>query len=199
MSNAVLPSLPGLAWNVQRKPQWATVVKTSVSGREFRSAQQSYPLRRYKLTYEFLRAGSAAPELQQMEAFFNARQGSWDSWLYSDPDDNTATAQAFGAGDGATLSFQLVRSFGGYLEPVLDLNGAPQIFKAGVLQTAGTHYSISATGLVTFTAAPAAAAALTWTGTYYWRCRFLQDALETTQFMRQLWDLKTLEFVTVKP
>ena len=31
----------------------------------------------------------------------------------------------------------------------------------------------SSTGMVTFVTAPAAAAALTWTGAFYWRCRFL--------------------------
>jgi len=199
MSNAVFPSFPGLTWNSVRKPQWATVTKTSVSGREFRAAQFSYPLWRYKLSYSVLRGSTALPEVQQIAAFFNARSGSFDTWLYSDPDDKTATAQLFGTGNGTATAFQLARSYGGYTEPVFDLNGAPAIFKAGVLQTVGTHYTVSATGLVTFVAAPANGAALTWTGNYYWRCRFLQDALELNQFLRALWELKTLEFVTVKP
>jgi hypothetical protein len=54
------------------------------------------------------------------------------------------------------------------------------IKKAGVVQTNPANYSISATGLVTFTSRPGAAA-LTWTGTYYWRVRFDQDTVADFQ------------------
>lgn len=199
MSNAVFPSLPGLTWNVVRRPRWSTVTKKSVSGREFRAAQYSYPLWEYRLAYEVLRGRSALPEMQQLAAFFNARQGSYDTFLYADPDDSAVTLQTFGSGDGTTTKFQLVRAFGGYTEPVFDLNGAPQIYKAGVLQTSGTHYTIDSVGVLTWVTAPTAGQALTWTGSFYWRCRFMQDAADFNQFMRQLWELKSLEFTTVKP
>lgn len=199
MSNAILPSFPGLTWNVVRKPQWSTVTKTSVSGREFRAAQYSYPIWRYKLTYEVLRSTSALPEMQQLAAFFNARGGSADTWLYSDPDDNAVTSQGFGTADGTTKSFQLVRSFGGFTEPVFDVAGTPSVYVSGTLKATPADYSINSAGLVTFVNAPARNAPLTWTGAFYWRCRFLQDTLEFNQFMRQFWDLKTLEFTTVKP
>lgn len=202
MSNAVLPTFPGLAWNVARKPQWSTVTKTSVSGREFRAAQYSYPIWRYKLTYEVLRASGALPEMQQLAAFFNARGGSWDTWLYSDPDDCAVTAQQFGMGDGLTKNFQLVRAFGGFTEPVFDVDttqGLAQIYVAGALKAKDVDYVLSQSGMVVFVVPPANGAAITWSGRFYWRCRFLQDQLEFNQFLKQLWDLKTLEFTTVKP
>lgn len=197
MSNSVLPSFPGLAWNVVRKPIFNTVTKKSVSMREFRASLTAYPLYQYKLTYEVLRARSALTEMQQLAGFFMQRSGSFDTWLYTDPDDNTVTAQGFGTGDGTTLAFQLVRSFGGFTEPVYDLNGSPSIYKAGTLQSSGV--TISSTGLVTFTVAPTPGQALTWTGSYYFRCRFLADQLEFNQFMKQFWELRTMEFITVKP
>lgn len=198
MSNAVFPTLPGLAWNVTRRPTWSTLVKQSVSGREYRAQQYSAPLWRYKLTFEFLRASTAYPELQQLLAFFNARAGSFDSWLYADPDDSVAVLQPFGSGNGTAVAFQLVRSLGGYTESVVDLAGAPQVYVGGVLQTAGTHYTINGAGLVTFTTAPGAGVSLTWSGSYYWRCRFLQDQTEMSKFAHQLWELRTLEFTTIK-
>jgi uncharacterized protein (TIGR02217 family) len=199
MSNAVFPSFPGLTWNVVRRPKWNTITKSSVSGREFRSAQYSYPIWQYKMSYEVLRARSALQEMQQLAAFFNARQGSYDTFLYTDPDDNSVAAQQFGVSNGSQVAYQLVRSFGGYTEPIFDVNSAPMIYNAGALQTAGTHYNISSTGLVTFVSPPALNNVLTWAGTFYWRCRFMQDQAEFNQFMRQLWELKTLEFTTVKP
>lgn len=193
MSEILLPSLPGLEWPVHRQPEWVTRTQESVSGREIVTARQSFPRWRYSLSYEFLRAS----ECQQLLAFFNARQGRFDTFLFNDLNDNSATAQQFGTGDGTTVKFQLLRSLGGILEPVFALNGAPLIYKNGVLQSAAT-YSISTNGVVTFNTAPATGAALTWTGLFYWRCRFLQDAADMQQFAGNLWALKKLEFRTVK-
>jgi len=106
---------------------------------------------------------------------------------------------SFGAGDGSTKVFQLSRAFGAggftFVEPVQNLNGAPSIYVGGVLKNAGTDYTISSTGLVTFSSAPANAVALTWTGGYYYRCRFLQDELDLSRFLQGLWEAKKVEFI----
>jgi hypothetical protein len=83
-------------------------------------------------------------------------------------------------------------------EPVTDLQYAPAIFVAGVLKVFGSDYTISATGLVTFVAAPGAALAITWTGSYYWRVRFDLDQAEFNNFLSQLWEAKKIVFVSVK-
>lgn len=197
MSDAVFPSLPGLKWNVKRANLWKTLKQESVSGKEMSVALMTYPNRRYSLAYEVLRAGAEA-ELQTLEGFFNLRQGSHDTFLYSDPDDSAVTDQSFGTGDGSTTVFYLARTRGGFTEPVQALNGAPTIKVAGVTKATPADYSVSATGVVTFTSAPANGAALTWTGAYYWRCKFLQDAAEFDQFLQDLWQLQRIEFRTVK-
>jgi uncharacterized protein (TIGR02217 family) len=197
MSNAVLPTLSGLMFPVLKTPKWSTKIQTATSGKETRLGLWSYPIWEYTIGYGYLRSSSTA-ELQTLAGFYNARQGAYDSWLFTDPDDNAVVAQSFGTGDGATASFQLARALGGYNEPVLALNGTPAIYKAGTLQAAGTNYSISATGLVTFVSPPANGNALTWTGSYYWRCRFLDDHITLEKFMASLWELKTLKFQSVK-
>lgn len=200
MSNAVFPSLPGLKWGVRRTPEWSTTAKTSVSGREFRSANRVYPIWHYRLAYEFLRDKRAGvDELRTLVGFFNARKGRFDSFLFNDPDDNAVTDQGFGTGNGTQTSFQLVRTFGGADDPVYDLNGAALIYKAGVLQTVTTHYTISATGLVTFTSAPTGGQALTWTGAYYWRCVFERDQMDFEKFLQELWEAKECGFKTDPP
>lgn len=197
MSSATLPSLAGLMFPVVRSPRWSTKTQTSTSGKETRLALWSYPIWQYTLAYDVLRSDANA-ELQTLAGFFNARQGSFDSFLFNDPDDNSVTLQTFGTGNGSTASFQLSRTFGGFLEPVQATNSAPAIYVAGVLKTLTTDYTISSTGLVTFVTAPANAAALTWTGTYYWRCRFMDDAINLEKFMATLWDLKALKFQSIK-
>ena len=199
MSASVYPTLPGLAWGVHRSPVWKTGKSETASGREFAVSYMTYPRYLYRLQYDFLRDTPSFNELQTLVGFFNLMRGSQDSFLFLDPDDNTAAAQQFGIGDGATTQFQLTRARGGFSEPVFDTLSVPLIYVAAALRTVGTHYTINATGVVTFVAAPTAGQALTWSGTYYWRCAFTTDSTEFNLFMRQLWEAKTVEFKTRKP
>lgn len=199
MSNSVFPALPGLTWDITREPIWSTTKKPSVSGRRFAVANYSYPRYKYKLSYAVLRQRGALTELATLAGFFNARGGDFDSFLFTDPDDNTVTAQVIGVGDGSNKLFQLVRTFGGFVEPVYDANSAPLIYVNGVLKTLTTDYTLSASGLVTFVTAPGAALAVTWTGTYYRRMWFAQSSAQFSQFMKNLWELKTLEIESWKP
>ena len=199
MSSYVYPTLPGLGWSFIKTPLWKTGKSETASGREFRTRYQTYPRYTYKLTYEVLRERDGLTELQTLMGFFNKVNGSFDTFLFADPDDNAVTAQLFGTGDGVTTQFQLVRSRGGFAEPVFDLLGAPSVYINSTLRTPGTDYSLSATGMVTFTLAPPASTSLTWTGSFYWRCAFTLDSTEFDQFMAKLWSARTVEFRTVKP
>lgn len=191
MSNAVFPVLPGLAWNVVRSPGFNTKTFRSVNGKEVRAAFMGYPLWSFTQTFDVLRKGRGLAELEQLAGFFMARQGSFDSFLFNDPDFNSVTDQEFGVGDGVTTQFQLVRVIGGFVEPVQNVNVLAGIKDAGVATAA---YTVSS-GLVTFTTAPLAGHSLTWSGTYYTRCRFLQDMADFNQFMHGLYELKSLKMV----
>lgn len=195
MSNSVFPSLPGLGWSVLKTPKFKTISQESVSGKEVRQALMSYPLWDFTLTFSVLRGANGYTEMQTLAGFFNEMLGMYDTWLFDDPSDDSVTAQSFGTGDGTTTAFQLVRTLGGFVEPIQNVNGTPSIYINGVLQSSG--YTIGSTGIVTFTTAPAAAA-LTWTGNFYFRCRFTLDAAEFEQFAKNLWQLKKMTFVSVK-
>lgn len=65
--------------------------------------------------------------------------------------------------------------------------------------TDAADYSVSASGLVTFAAPPAAAAALTWSGSYFWRCRFTMPQLELQKFLSTFWEAGKVEFKVVPP
>lgn len=71
------------------------------------------------------------------------------------------SAVPFGHGDGSKLAFQLLDTAGqpltgGFAVSAIKINGTTQ---------SGSSYSISGTGLVTFTTTPSTAAQLTWDGT----------------------------------
>jgi uncharacterized protein (TIGR02217 family) len=199
MSSSVYPSLPGLMFPVGRAvvPP-AVTIRTTPSEREYRARDATIPRYRYTLGYEFLRAGARGTELATLVGFYNLMGGPFDTFLFTDPDDHAVTANAFGTGDGATVAFQLLRSFGGFAEPVWDVNGAPSIYVAGTLKTVTTDYTISASGVVTFTAAPTAGQSLTWTGNFYRRCRFESATLDTSKFMADLFEAKSVSFISAK-
>jgi uncharacterized protein (TIGR02217 family) len=202
VSNAVLPVLPGLAWDNTTAPHFATKIQTSVGMSEVRAAFSPYPVRHYMLVHNFLRqytpaGGSPFTEMNTLYGFYCSRQGSFDSFLYDDPADDTVTLQQFGTGDGATVAFQLNRTRGGFNEPVYNTHSTPLIYINGVLKSTPADYTINSSGLVTFTAAPGNGLPVQWTGTYYWRCRFDDDAIDFTEFANLFWSLKKLAFRTV--
>jgi uncharacterized protein (TIGR02217 family) len=193
VSNAIFPTLIGEAWPRVKVPRFSNQKATSDSLRSWRVARAVYPLYAYKLTYAYL---SAADKIT-MEAFFKARKGDFDSFLLYDRDDNAVvTPQVLGIGDGVTRSFQLIRSLGGVVEPVGPLNGSPVIRVNGVATGA---YAADNYGLITFTAAPPAGQTVDWTGSFYWRCCFVKSEAEFSEFMRQFWELKSIDLETEKP
>lgn len=197
MSNVIFPALAALNWDIVRRPIWATHVQTAASGREQRSSYWTYPVYEWTLSYDVLYADAGtAQDFQTLLGFFNARQGSYDSFLYRDPDDSAVVSQLFATGDGVTTQFQLERSLGGFVEPIKDLAAAPTVRIGGIVQ--GSGYSVSSTGVVTFTTAPAQGAPLTWSGSFYFRVRFASDAQDFTNFARALWATKSLKLRGVK-
>lgn len=130
MSQAVLPALRGLSFPVVKAPIWSTKIQTAASGKETRLNFWSYPIWKYTVSFDILQSNLVA-DFQQLVGFFNARQGSFDSFLFNDPDDNTTPATGLGRGDGVTTTFQLQRTLGGYAEPVQAVNGAPIVMLAG--------------------------------------------------------------------
>lgn len=199
MSNSVYPSLPGVTLNVTRAPLWKTLKQETTSGREYRGSFMLYPRYRYTLSYDVLRDVPTHLEYRSLFGFFNLMKGGYDTFLFTDADDSSVTDMQFGVGTGSATAFQLFRTFGGFTDPVFDLNGAPVIKVAGVTKATPADYSISSTGVVTFTSAPANGAALTWTGAFYWRCSFEDDTIDFGKFMNLLWEVKKISFRTCKP
>ena len=194
MSNAIFPVLPGLMWGTDWAPKFSTKIQTATSGKEYRASLMSSPVYTFKLKYEFLR-GASRQELQTLFGFFLARRGSFDNFLYSYSDDCSVTDQIIGVANGSQTNFQLVRGFSSdFAEAVQNINQVVNIKVNGQVMALGRDYTISATGLVMFSAAPNAGA-VTWSGTYYYRARFTQDALPFTSLMQFMYELKSLEMI----
>jgi uncharacterized protein (TIGR02217 family) len=202
MSNAVLPMLRGFTYPVIKKPTFSTLTQESVSGIKKRIANWVYPRWQIEIPVEFMLDGQGGvQDLKTLAGFFLARQGSFDSFLFDDPDDDFIAGQQVGIGDGATTVWQLLRAFGGFIEPLYNIKAlpAPVVYLNTVVQDPST-YNIGYTdsGLLTFAAPPAAGFAVTADFGYYRRCIFQEDLSEFDKFMNQLWEHKGLKIETVK-
>jgi uncharacterized protein (TIGR02217 family) len=152
----------------------------------------------YDISYLKGDMGVANPSgLQNLVGFFGSVQGAAQDWLFNDPSDNSVTDMQFATGDGFTVAFQLIRSVGGMPDIIQNLNGVPVIkINGNVVLLA--NYSISTTGVVTFTTPPVNTGILTWTGSFFFRCRFEEDTLaELQEELFQIWGLSSLKFRSV--
>lgn len=212
MTLSVYPTLAGLTWPLVRTPVWKTGIQPTQSGRELRAAYMSYPLYKWSAVYDVLRTAAAFTEYQQLLGFFNLCNGSFQAFLFQDPDDYAALTQGFGTGDGSTKIFTMIKSFGGFAEPagyIMPASPTPTIFINGASQSPGNFTLNSpANGMITFVTAPGAGTALTWTGNYQYVCRFLADTVDFEKFnggnysvptVPGLYAVKKIEWQSIKP
>jgi hypothetical protein len=196
------PTLPGQGWSVHKKPTFATIVASHVSGREVRDALYVNPIWQFELTFDGMDSSSSsypglgAESLQSLMGLFLQCQGQWGAFLYADPTDNVATAQNLATGDGSTTSFMFARALGGFLEPVGWVTSVSQVAVGGAAQSSG--WSLVAPNSLVFATAPANGALIAASFSYAFQCRFDDDAQDFEQFMQNLWTLQSLKFRSVR-
>jgi uncharacterized protein (TIGR02217 family) len=172
-------------------PQYATSIVIRKSGRETRNQNWTYPLHLYDVAYGV----KTQAQMNALIAFFHLHYGRAVGFLYQDPEDyQVPTTDGLGAtasdgilgttglGDGSTTSFQMHKRYivGASTKTrkiTRPKNGTISIYKGGVLQSSGFTINY-ATGIVTFTPAPANGVAVTWQGDFYVPCRFDTDTLQ---------------------
>lgn len=195
MSNRIFPDLPGITIDIQRQPEWNTVIKEAWSGVETRVGQRPWPRWRYTLKVDVLRATD--DEINALEAFFNAHYGALESFLFRDPERYSVSNQAFGVCDGSATLFQLARPIADWVEPVWApaASPAPVIKRNGSPLTIGNDYTLGTTGQVQTNTA-FASGVLSWSGEYYHRVRFAEDKLGMQRILQGLWKSGKVEFIS---
>jgi Conserved hypothetical protein 2217 (DUF2460) len=221
MAEVFLPSdLPGLTFDVKRSPMFKTAVNI-LNGRERNIQIQTAPAITWSLTWDYIGPPKETgvgiiSNPNELAAFIFARRVDWDFFYYRDPDDCLASAMPFGYGDGHTTKFQITRTMNPtypLIENVYVVNVSGNWFPATPIptfpvgDTAATFFvngtltsvtGVDRMGNVTFPSAPGAGLPLTWSGNFYYRCRFKNPSTDIPQFMHNFWELKQLEFETVK-
>ena len=188
-------------------PERRTQIVEMASGDEERNGSWADSRRRYDASYGIRKAD----DLAAVTAFFEARRGRlygfrWKDWAdYKSGVPSAipaATDQPIGTGSGAATSFQLVKLYASGVQswtrtitkPVagtvaLALNGATQI----------TGWTVNtATGVVTFAAAPAFGVSITAGFEFDVPVRFDTDMLDVTLDFERLGSITSIPLIEVR-
>lgn len=142
-------------------PTFSTDVIEAFSGFEQRNINWSAARARYNVAHGI----KTQSQLDELIAFFRARQGKAIGFRFKDWTDYQAVAQNIGTGNGSQTVFQLTKKYTSSVtvtriikKPVN--NSALKIYLNAVLQSSG--YTVNyTTGAVTFTTAPGSGVAVT--------------------------------------
>lgn len=188
-------------------PQRRTQIVELASGDEERNASWANSRRRYDVAYGIRRAD----DLAAVVAFFEARNGRLHGFRFKDWADYksclpsqipAATDQAIGTGDGSTKTFQLVKRYASgaqtwvrtITKPVV---GSVMIALAGTPQATGWSVDV-ATGLVTFSSAPASGVTITAGFAFDVPVRFDTDTLDVTLDLERLGSITSIPLVEIR-
>jgi uncharacterized protein (TIGR02217 family) len=188
-------------------PERRTQIVELASGAEERNASWANSRRRYDVAYGIRRAD----DLAAVVAFFEARNGRLHGFRFKDWADFKSclpsqtpgpTNQHIGTGNGAATLFQLTKRYTSgaqswsraITKPVagtvtIALNGSPQ----------ASGWSVStATGLITFTTAPAVGIAITAGFEFDVPVRFDTDVLDVTLDLERLGSITSIPLVEIR-
>jgi hypothetical protein len=213
----IMPALPmSMAKGIKKSPHYNTVLQKVAAGKGNASASlMPLPVWAFEIDMDSIQ-GNEAQASSIVAGFlgtFIACNGQAGLFLFTDPQDNSiayanscmfdiqagsSTPMAL-VGNGVSTQFQLGRNIGGVvgaLDMVQNINGTITVKVNGSTTSA---FSLSSTGVVTFTTAPANGASLQWIGSFRYLCRFDEDTVDavrtfTTNSGTDLWDVNSIKF-----
>ena len=194
-----------------------TLTDIAISGREYQVNRQVFPRFEFTLTYggeAWLRDQtqnitpygplSGFVELEKLAGLFMQCIGSYGEFYYVDPDDNSRFAQPVGVGDGTTDVFPLFFTWGtgpfspSFLIPVMGISSLEAVYFNGTPQSDTTYTLDPTLTQLIFDEAPSLDIVITADFSFYYRCRFLDDVEDFDQWAKNLWENKSLKFISVK-
>ena len=140
--------------------------------------------------------GLAAQSLQALLGLYLQCGGAFGTFLYADPNDNTASNQPIALGDGVTTAFELVRGVGAAIDSVSYVTSVSTVTVNG---STVANWSLLSPNILQFSAPPTSGALIAASFSYAFQCRFTDDALEFENFMQSLWSSKCVKFRSLRP
>lgn len=188
-------------------PERRTQIVELASGAEERNASWANSRRRYDVAYGIRRAD----DLAAVVAFFEARNGRLHGFRFKDWADFKsclpsqtpgATNQPIGTGNGSATLFQLTKRYTSGAQSwtraiTKPVAGSVTIALNGATQASGWSIS-TATGLLTFTTAPAAGVAITAGFEFDVPVRFDTDTLDVTLDLERLGSITSIPLIEIR-
>jgi hypothetical protein len=215
----IFPVLPPLTWSVHKKPLASSRTTTAVTGRSVLLATAAFPRWAFTLSYgggaSWLRdqTQNITPdptlagfnELSQLIGLYVSCIGSYGEFYYDDPDDDSRLGAIVGAGNGVQTVFQTYVPWGSgpftppFYFPCGGINLIGDVYFNGVAQSASLYTIDETNTQLVFTTPPGNGVVITMDFSFYYRCRFVDDDLSTSEWAQNLWDTKEVRFESVKP
>lgn len=181
----IFPKFRGLKAEREISTEFSTLIQRAASGRRTAMGQRMFPVHRFNLRYEFLRAKPSVAEMQALRGFFNARRGALEPFYLQDPDRCRVAAQIVGLGEAGRTVFPLVYGEGGSIDRIggVDLTGqAPVALVNGALTNATWTRNC-----MVLQAPAAAGTTVAWSGAFFFHVAFVDDKLTLKRFLDQLY------------
>jgi uncharacterized protein (TIGR02217 family) len=187
-------------------PAFSTQVVESLSGHEQRSSDWADA----RLAFDAGPGVRSEADLATLIGFFRARRGAARGFRFTDPYDDRsgaqdaapgATDQVIGTGDGATIRFQLVKSYGPAGDPqrrriTRPVAGTIRVALNGTEQASGwTHEGL---GVIAFAAAPAAGAVVSAGYRFDVPVRFAEDRIDINRTTFAAGEAPSVPLIEVK-
>ncbi len=182
----------GISLNASGGPERRTEIVTLASGYEERNSPWADSRRRYNAGYGV----RSLNDVHAVIAFFEARSGRLHGFRFKDFSDwksvppslaITPNDQVIGTGNSGALSFQLIKTYSSGSQAYVRIlrkpvSGTVRVALNGAEQTLGSQFSVdSATGVVSFVAAPGAGVSITAGYAFDVPVRFDADFLDINQ------------------
>lgn len=170
------PNIRRFSWDSTKQEKWSTTIQKSASGKVRTLTNQLYP--EWSITASLPAITDA--EARELLGFVALLKGSYEPFLWLDPEDYQAKGQQLVPTNGY---YQCVMAMGSYAEPaeyVEDLH----VYINGEEADVGT-YTVER-GAITFAVAPSADDIVTADYTYYWKVMLEDDGLTVTKIFKDI-------------
>jgi uncharacterized protein (TIGR02217 family) len=182
---------------VKGGPMFSTIVNRTDGGKTSTNQNWQYPLYRGQVGYGI----QSKSNLVEIINFFYARRGSAYGFLFRDWSDYEVEDQLVGTGNGATLNFDIIKTYGDdvrpFYRPIKRPIESSFVVKVNNVVVSDTLWSINeTTGVLSFSggSAPANGHAVTVTGEFNIPVMFTADALD---IQMELWNVGSIPNIPI--
>src|ERR1039458_7543927 len=195
---------------VVREDEWDYVQERMASGKVVTYSSWTWPIHHWTIDFNFLYDNpdnifnlNSDTDLRMLRGLFNQMGAGLSPFYFEDPVDRTTENETLGVSDGTKAAFQLIRTIGGFVEPMQSPaalvagHPKPRIWHNGAL-VAPSAYAVSGNGFAVFTPILSGGFPITAAFDYFFLAQFEDKKLGFEEFLHQIHQTKQLKIQSIK-